>query len=151
MLSWSAAIFSIFMVSYFAYWNRDKKEQYNEIFRQSEQWLRGITIVVLFYLAIHLASKAFWGIGIPILGQSYDPYFLSPQDIFLSSLVFFTIMLLFGIAPYIIDKYKNIVLYLLIISGVLSILIAFALCVPFRGCPTIIQQRQIASLYHKNI
>jgi hypothetical protein len=131
MISWLAAISSIFIVSYFAYWNRDKKEQYNEIFRQSEKWLRGITMFVLFYLAIHLASKAFWGIGIPKLGQSYDPYFLSPQDIFLFSLVFFTIMSLFLIAPYIIDKYKNIVRNLLIISFVLSILIT--LCIPFNS------------------
>lgn len=133
MISWLAAISSIFIVSYFAYWNRDKKEQYNEIFRQSEKWLRGITMAVLFYLAIHLASKAFWPIGIPKFGEPYAKLgflnYISPQDIFLSSLVFFTIMLLFGIAPYIIDKYKNIALYLLIISGVLSILIT--LCIYF--------------------
>ena len=129
MISWLAAISSIFIVLLFAYRNRDKKEQYNEIFRQSERWLRGITMFVLFYLAIHLASKAFWKKGIPILGESYVANCISPQDVILSFFVFFIIISLFGIAPYVIDKRKNIVRknivhILIIISLVLSILIA---------------------------
>lgn len=105
MLSWFFAVLSTFMVLLFAYINHDKKEQqYKEIFRQSERWLRRITIFVLFYIAIHLASKAFWPIGIPIFSQPYDrPNFLqyiSPQDIFLSLFVLFTIIFLFLIAPY---------------------------------------------------
>ena len=138
MISWLVAVSSIFIVSLFAYINRGKKEQYKEIFRQSETLLRGITVVVLFYLAIHLASKALYHPrGIPILGDPYAKHgflnCISLQDIFLSSFVFFTIILLFWIAPYIIDKYKNIARKLLFVSVVLSLLIVFCilLFVPF--------------------
>ena len=129
MISWGVAVFSTFIVLLFAYFNHDKKkQQYKEIFRQSEKWLRRITIFVLFYIGIHLASKAFWKIGIPKLGETYVAYYISPQDVFLSCFVFFIIISLFLIAPYVIDRYKNIVRILLSISLVLSILIA--LCIP---------------------
>ncbi|MCK4731790.1 MAG: hypothetical protein KAT65_04950, partial [Methanophagales archaeon] len=121
MISWLVAISSTFIVLLFAYCNRGKKEQYKEIFRQSETLLRGITVVVLFYLAIHLASKAFWTkgkipIGIPIFGEPYagivdEPYakldffkYISPQDIVLSLSVIFIIISIFWIAPYFIRK-----------------------------------------------
>ena len=113
MISWLVAVISTGLVLFIAYINRGKKEQYKEIFRQSEKWLRGITVVVLFYIAIHLASKALHPIGIPIFGEPYakilgDPYdkldffkCISPQDIFLSSLAFWIVILIFLIAPYI--------------------------------------------------
>jgi len=82
--------------------------------------LRRITLVVLFYIAIHLASKALWTIGIPILGEPYytllDEFYhsllneslvipdsfqyISPHDVFLCSLAI-CIILLIGLAPYI--------------------------------------------------
>ena len=141
MISWGVAVASTFIVLFLAYINHDKREQqYKEIFHQSESWLRRITIVVLFYLSIHLASKAFWGIGIPIFSQSYAELwsgsynkldfleYISPQDVFLSSFVVLIIFFLFVIAPYSIDRYKNIVRTLLIISLALSILTPF--CIP---------------------
>jgi hypothetical protein len=132
IFSWLAAVISTFLVLSIAYINRGKKEQYKEIFRQSKKWLRWVTVVVLFYIAIHLASKAFCTVdtipvGIPIFGESYVAYDISPQDVFLSFFVFFIIISLFLIAPYVIDKYKNIIRILLPISFVLSILIA--LCI----------------------
>lgn len=109
MISWLVAISSTFIVLFFAY-KRGKKEQYKEIFRQSETLLRGITMVVLFYIAIHLASKALHHpIGIPIFGEPYagivdEPKldflnYISPQDIFLSSLAFWIVFLIFLVAP----------------------------------------------------
>ena len=114
------------MVLFFAHINSDKKEVYREIFRQSEQLLRIITILVLFYIAIHIASKTFWEdavtknpVGIPILGEPYagilgEPYktlgffkYITPQDIFLSLFVVLIIVALFLVAPRYIRKNKN--------------------------------------------
>jgi uncharacterized protein with GYD domain len=118
IFSWGVAVLSTLIVLSFAY-KRGKKGQYKEIFRQSEKWLRGITVVVLFYIAVHLASKAFewrrgaisYTSGIPIFGEPYaeilgGPYdkldffkCITPQDIFLSSLAFWIIFLIFLVAP----------------------------------------------------
>ena len=115
MFSWGFAVLSTAIVLFFAYkGKKGKKDEYEGVFRQSERWLREITVVILFYIAIHLASKAFFGsIGVPIFGESYAEilvggqqdklYFLqyiSPQDIFLSSLAFWIIILIFLVAPY---------------------------------------------------
>lgn len=147
LCSWFVAVISTFVVLYVTYLHSDKKEEYKEIFRQSEKWLRGITIVVLFYMAIHLASKAFCEkvddtnnvripVGIPTFGEPYAElangacdklYFLkyiSPQDVILSTFVIFIIISIFAIAPYCIYKYKNIVPIFILISFALSCTIA---------------------------
>ena len=82
--------------------------------------MQGITLFVLFYIAIHLASKALWTIGIPILGEPYytllDEFYhsllneslvipdsfqyISPHDVFLCSLAI-CIIFSIGLAPYI--------------------------------------------------
>ena len=144
LFSWFVAVVSTYIVLSFVYSNSDKKEEYKEIFkeifRQSESLLRAITVVVLFYMAIHLASKAFWTIGIPRFGEPYVEIvdtsyadldffnYISPQDIFLAFFVVLIIISIFGIAPYYIREYKGIVkdiVYVLIgMSFLLSILIA---------------------------
>jgi len=119
--SWFFATITVFIVLFSVnHVKKTKKDDYNEVFRQSEKWLRRITLVVLFYIAIHLASKALWTIGIPILGEPYytllDEFYhsllneslvipdsfqyISPHDVFLCSLAI-CIILLIGLAPYI--------------------------------------------------
>jgi uncharacterized protein with GYD domain len=161
MISWLVAVISTFLVLFIAYINRGKKEQYKEIFRQSEKWLRMVTVVVLFYIAIHLASKAFWTkdkipIGIPIFGEPYagivdEPYakldffkYISPQDIVLSLSVIFIIISIFWIAPYFIRKHKNIILASLSISFALSILFAFCIYKYPSFVPSIPEPSQMA-------
>jgi DNA-binding Lrp family transcriptional regulator len=108
LFSWFVAVASTFIVLFCAFINSDKKKEYDEIFKQSERWLRAITVCILFYLAIHLASEAFWEIGIPILGEPYAELgflkYISPQDVFLLSFVFFLIISIYFIAPYFILK-----------------------------------------------
>ncbi len=127
LLSWFVAISSTFIVLFCAYINSDKKKEYYEIFKQSEWGLRAITVCILIYLAIHLASKAFWDIGIPRFGETYAELgFISPQDVFLLSFVFFLIISIYFIAPSYILKYKRTTLPILfLISFVLSILFAW--------------------------
>lgn len=115
MLSWLVAAFSTGIVLFIADMGKnEKKVEYNKVFRQSEAWLRGITIVVLFYIAIHLASKAFYTGGIPIFGEPYATVgvfkYISPQDVFLSSLAFCIVILIFLVAPYIPSRRRECIL-----------------------------------------
>ncbi len=132
LFSWFVAVASTFIVLFCAYNNSGKKEEYDEIVKQSEGLLRSITLVILFYLAIHLASKAFCGIGIPIFGEPYAELGfsknISPQDVFLLSFVFSLIISIYFIAPYYILKsyWRLHILHILIsLSLVLSILFAW--------------------------
>ena len=149
LCSWLVAVISAFAVLYVTHLHSDRKEKYKEIFRQSETWLRGITIIVLFYMAIHLSSKAFcektvdddvWNpVGIPIFGEPYAEllngacdklYFfkyISLQDVILSTFVIFILILIFAIAPYCIYKYKNIIPIFIVISFALSVIIALVI------------------------
>jgi len=110
--SWlSATLITILILCIVNRVKKDKKEEYNEVFRQSEKWLQRITVVVLFYIAIHLASKALWPIGVPKFGESYAELwgkyydkldffkYISPGDIFLFMLALCIIISIFYIAP----------------------------------------------------
>ena len=133
IFSWLVAVLSTLLVLWLTYsvkkeeYSR-KKKQYSEVFKQSEMWLRGITVGVLFYLAIHLASKAFWPIGIPIFSQSYDRLdflqHISPQDIFLSSFVVLIIIFLFAIAPHLnIRKFKYTIPVFIFLAFIIAVCI----------------------------
>lgn len=104
VISWFFALLSTGVVLFIANIGKnEKKVEYNKVFRQSEMWLQKITIFVLFYIAINLASKAFYAIGIPIFGEPYDRSGLlehiAPHDIFLGSLAVCIVILIFLVAP----------------------------------------------------
>jgi len=145
VISWLSAVTTTFIVLWLAN-DKGKKKQYMKIFKHSEKWLRRFTVVILFYLAIHLACKAFCTklvdgeqipIGIPVLSESYAELWggsyenysflnnISPQDIFLSTFVVLIIISLFLIAPYVILKYENNISIFFIISIVFSVVFTY--------------------------
>lgn len=100
MISWFVAFSSTGIVFLFARFNRDKK-QYEEILNDYGKWLTAISILVIFYISINLASEALTGSGVPIFSEPYKIVIpnVTPQDAFLILLVFIIISLVFIIAP----------------------------------------------------
>ena len=100
-VSWFCAFISILLILILA--NNNNKENYQKVFKNYEIKLIYLTMFILFYMAIHLASTAFGNITIPIFSQSYNrPDFFgnfSPQDVFLSLLAFSVVLLVFFIVP----------------------------------------------------
>ena len=134
MFSWFFAITSTGIILFFAYINHGKRDQYEKIFKKSEKWLMSVSIAVLFYISINLASEALTKVGVPIFSKTYEIVNfiqVSPQDAFLISVVFMTIFLLFFVAPrYEIRKLIIIIGLSLIISGLLILFFIFAKPVP---------------------
>ena len=83
--------------------NDNNKDNYINIFTKYEKGLLYLTMSILFYIAIHLASMAFYEIGVPFFSEPYDRAdifrYVSPQDIFLSLLAISVISLVFIFAP----------------------------------------------------
>lgn len=100
------ALLSILLILKLA--NIDNKVNYYVIFRDYEKKLLILTMLILFYLAIHLASIAFHKSGIPFFADPYDRSdffgYLSPQDVFLALLAISVVILTFYIAPKISKK-----------------------------------------------
>ena len=102
IFSWAFAVLATGIVLLFAYINRNKKEQYKNVLEKSKKWLIGISIVVIFYISINLASEALTGTGVPMLSEPYQILHFTNvtyQDVILISLVFLIIFLLFLVAP----------------------------------------------------
>jgi hypothetical protein len=129
MFSWGFAVLSTSMVLFFAYINliTGKTDQYEKILEKSKKWLMVISIAVLFYISINLASEALTGTGVPIFSEPYKigPFtHVSSQDVFLIFLVFLIIFLVFAVAP----RYEHaftrstLINMLIIISGILIII-----------------------------
>ena len=129
MFSWGFAVLSTSIVLFFAYINliTGKTDQYEKILEKSKKWLMVISIAVLFYISINLASEALTGTGVPIFSEPYKigPFtHVSSQDVFLISLVFLIILLVFAVAP----RYEHaftrstLINMLIIISGILIII-----------------------------
>jgi len=130
MFSWFFAVTSTWIILSFAYINHGKRDQYEKVFKKSEKWLMSVSIAVLFYISINLASEALTKVGVPIFSETYEIVNfiqVSPQDAFLISVVFMTIFLLFFVAPrYGIGKLIIIIGLSLIISGLLILFFIFA-------------------------
>ncbi|MCK4689033.1 MAG: HEAT repeat domain-containing protein, partial [Candidatus Marinimicrobia bacterium] len=100
MISWLVAFSSTGIVFLFARFNRDKK-QYEKILNDYGIRLTAISIFVIFYISINLASEALTGSGVPIFSEPYKIVIpnVTPQDAFLILLVIIIIFLVFIIAP----------------------------------------------------
>ena len=99
--SWLFAFLSILIILKLA--NIKNKNEFRNIFIKYERKLLILTMLILFYMAIHLASTAFGNITIPFFSESYDRSdffgYFSPQDVFISLLAFSVVLLVFYIGP----------------------------------------------------
>jgi len=102
IISWFFAISSTGIILFFAKINSNKSDQYKKIFKKTERRLICISIAVLFYISINLASEALTKKGVPVLSTHNITNFvqISLQDAFLISFIFMTIILLFLVAPH---------------------------------------------------
>jgi len=106
IFSWFFAAISTLIVIIFGYINHKKKDQTEKILIENNKILAMISIAVLFYISINLASEAITEKGVPIFSDSYkigNFTNIAPQDVFLILLACIIILLIF-IAPYYIYK-----------------------------------------------
>ena len=101
IISCIIAFLSILVILMFA--NDNNIDKYFHVFIKYEKVLLYLTMSILFYIAIHLASLTFYKTGIPFVSEPYDRAdifrYVSPQDIFLTLLALSVIFLIFIIAP----------------------------------------------------
>ena len=111
LISWFAAVISTGIVLVLVNRNIHKRNEVGVKFvRQSEKVLQIITLFVLLYLSIHLASKSLCTqIGVPIFGEPYAEIvtgypnyntvdlfkYFSPQDLFLAIFAILIVTLIF--------------------------------------------------------
>lgn len=124
IISWFFAVISTGTILLFAYFNRNMSDQYEIILRESERYLMMVSMAVIFYISINLASETLTGKGIPILSDPYKIGVLSvsPQDLFLISLALIIIVLVFFVAPRFKLSKKVIILILFVLIFSISFL-----------------------------
>jgi DNA-binding Lrp family transcriptional regulator len=108
--SWLFAAISTLIVLILGFIYQEKKDLNDKILEKNKKLLAIISIGVLFYISINLASEALTGTGVPIVSEPYKigPFInTSPQDVFLISFACIIIFLIF-IAPYYIYSKLNI-------------------------------------------
>ena len=127
IFSWFFALLATGIILIIAYFNRNKKDQYKNVLEKYKKWLIGISIAVIFYISINLASEAVTGTGVPILSEPYQILCFTNvtyQDVILISLVFLIIFLLFLVAP-LYNKNRRRIFVFVIVGLIIVIPVAF--------------------------
>jgi uncharacterized protein with GYD domain len=125
IFSWAFAVLATGIILIVAFFIRNKKDLFKYVLEKSKKLLIGISIVVIFYISINLASEALTGAGVPILSEPYQILIFTNvtyQDVILISLVFLIIFLLFLVAP-LYNKNRRLIFAFVIVGLIIVILV----------------------------